>query len=107
MATKPSKKQNLATTLSNQPTPSTKPIPSHVASAEVNTIQSNESSNREKKGKNKSKKPDNQQEGNKTQNSDVDSKGKRKVKFPCLICGGDQFTKECPNPEEVSNFLKT
>ena len=45
------------------------------------------------KGKNKSKKPDNQQEGNKTQNSDIDSKDKRKVKYPCLICGGDHFMK--------------
>ena len=40
-----------------------------------------------------SKKPDNQQEGNKTQNSNADSKGKRKVKFLCLICEGDHFTK--------------
>ena len=56
-------------------------------------IQSNESSSGKQKDKNKSKKPDNQQEGNKTQNSDVDSKGKQKVKYPCLICGGDHFTK--------------
>ena len=106
-ATKYSKKQNQTATLSNQPALSTKPPPSPVASAKVNTIQSNESSSRKKKGKNKPKKPDNQQEGNKRQNSDVDSKGKRKVKYPCLICGGDHFTNECPRCEEVSKFLKT
>ena len=56
-----SKKKNQAATLSNQPAPSTKPIPSLVSSAEVNAIQSNESSSGKKKGKNKSRKPDNQQ----------------------------------------------
>ena len=70
-------------------------------------IQSNESSGGKKKGKNKSKKPNNQQEGNKTQNSNADSKGKRKVKYPSLILGGEHFTKECPRHKEVSNFLKT
>ena len=70
-------------------------------------IQSTESSGKKKKGKNKSKKVDNQQEGNKTQNSDADSKGKRKVKYPCLIYRGNHFTKECPGHEEVSKLLKT
>ena len=65
---------------------------SHVASSEVNVIKSTESSNEKKKGKNKSKKPDNQQESNKPQNPDIDSKGKRKVDYPCLIYGGDHFT---------------
>ena len=69
-------------------------------------VQSIESSGGKKKGKNKSKKTDNQQEGNKTQNTDNDSKGKRKVKYPCLIYGGDEFTKEFPFCEEVGKFLK-
>ena len=70
-------------------------------------VQSAENSGRKKKGKNKSKKYDNQSEGNKQPNPDVDSKGKRKVKYPWLICGGDHFTKEFPCKEEVNNFLKT
>ena len=61
-----SEKQNQTATLSNQPAPSTKTTPSLVSSTEVNAIQSNEPSSRKKKGKNKSKKHDNQQEGNKT-----------------------------------------
>ena len=93
MVAKYSKKQNQTATLSNQPTPSTKHAPSPVVSIEVNVIQSNESSGRKKKGKNKTKKPDNQQEGSKTQNPDADSKGKQKVKYSCLICRGDHFTK--------------
>ena len=55
-----SKKKYQTTTPSKQLAPSTKPTPSHVASAEVNTIQSNEPSSGKKKGKNKSKKPDSQ-----------------------------------------------
>ena len=54
--------------------------------------------------KNKPKNPDSQQEGNKEQNLDNDSKGKRKVKYPCLICEGDHFTKECPRHEEFGKF---
>ena len=101
---KSSKKQT--STSSNQQAPPTKNASSPIASAEVNVVQSIESSGRKKKGKNKSKKFDNQQEGNKTHNPDNDSKGKIKVKYPCLICEGDHFTKECPRREEVSNFLK-
>ena len=104
---KSSKKQNQTATPSNQPAPSTKPPPSPIASVEVNAIQSNESARGNKKGKNKSKKSYNQQAGNKTKNSDTDSKGKRKVKYPCLMFGGCHFTKECPHHEEVSKFLKT
>ena len=36
----------------------------------------------------------------------VESRNKRKEKFPCLICGGDHFTKECPCHEEVGKFIK-
>ena len=88
---KSSKKQ--AATPSNQQAPLAKTTSSPIASAEVNTVQSTESLGEKKKGKNKSKKPDNQQEGNKTKNTDNDSKGKRKVKYPCLFCRGDNFTK--------------
>ena len=77
-----------------------------IVSIELNSVQSLESSGGKKKGKNKYKKYENQQEGNKTQNLDFDSKNNRNVKFPFLICGGDQFTKECPRREEVSKFLK-
>ena len=54
------KKQNQTATPLNQLTPSSKTTPSLIASAEVNTIQSTESPGEKKKGKNKSKKPDNQ-----------------------------------------------
>ena len=52
------------------------------------------------------KKPNKQREGNKSSNTNVDSKGKRKVKYPYLIYGGDHLTKECPRHEEVNKFMK-
>ena len=36
-----------------------------------------------------------------------DNKGKRKAKYPCLLCGGDNFTKECPHHDEINKFLKS
>ena len=29
------------------------------------------------------------------------------MKYPCLLCGGDHFTKECPCRDEITQFLKT
>ena len=81
---------------SKQPNPST-PAPSKpTVSAEVNDIQSTQSSGNNKKGKDKNKKPRNQQENPKPIALEIDNKGKRKVKYPCLLCGGDHFMKECP-----------
>ena len=36
-----------------------------------------------------------------------DNKGKRKAKYPFLLCGSDHFTKECPRREEISKFFKS
>ena len=36
-----------------------------------------------------------------------DNKGKRKAKYPCLLCGGDHFMKECRCHEEINKFLKS
>ena len=107
MVAKSIKKQTQPTAPVSQPAPPSKTTPSPIASAKVNAFQSPETSDGKNKGKNKSKKPDNQQEGNKSPNHYVNSKGKRKVKYTCLICGGDYFTKEFPHREEFNNFLKS
>jgi hypothetical protein len=31
---------------------------------------------------------------------------KRKLKFPCLICGDDHFTRDCPHRDEVAKLFK-
>ena len=73
------------------PTPSTPKV-----FTEVNSIQITQASgNNKKKGKNRNKKPGNQPKTPRPTNGDND-KGKRKEKYPCLLCGGDHFSKECP-----------
>jgi hypothetical protein len=57
------------------------------------------------KGKNKEEKNNNTQSGKaKTQNTD--EKDKRKPRYPCLICGDDHYTKDCPRRVEVTKFLQ-
>ena len=34
-----------------------------------------------------------------------DNKGKRKDKYPYLLCGGDHFTKDFPRHEDISKFF--
>ena len=58
------------------------------------------------KGKNRNKKLGNQPEIPRPTNSDND-KGKRKEKYPYLLCRGDHFSKECPRRDEITQFLKT
>ena len=83
---KPTKQPSASTTSPSNPT----------ISAKVNSIQITQSSGNKKKGKGKNKKPRNQQENPKPMAPKNDNKGKRKVKYPCLLCGGDHFTKDCP-----------
>ena len=86
----------------SNPTPSTPKV-----STEVNSIQSIQTPDKnKKKGKVKNKNPRNQQENPKPTTND-NNKGKRKAKYPCLLCGGDHFMKECPRREEINQFLKT
>ena len=96
-AVKPTKQPKTAT-----PTPSTRKV-----FIEVNSIQSTQNlGNNKKKFKNRNKKPGNQQETPRPTNSD-NNKGKRKAKYPCLLCGGDHFSKECPHRDEISQFSKS
>ena len=76
-------------------------------STDFNSIQSIQTSgNNKKKGKNKNKKPGNQLENPKPTNND-NNKGKIKEKYPCLLCEGDHFIKECPRRDKITQFLKT
>ena len=96
-AVNPSKQQITSTTAPSTPTVSTK----------VNAIQSMQTPSNKKKGKGKNKKPGNQQENPKATALKNDNKGKRKDKYPYLLCGGGHFMKECPRHEEISKFLKS
>jgi hypothetical protein len=65
----------------------------------VNLVQSTSSqpSGGKKKKKGKSKKYSNQQESPNTQDPNV--RGKRKAKFPCMVCKKAYFTKYYPRLE--------
>ena len=87
--TKPTKQP-----LTSTPTPSTPKV-----FTELNSIQSTQTpDNNKNKGKAKNKKPGNPQENPKPTINKND-KGKRKVKYQCLLCRGDHFMKECPHRE--------
>ena len=62
--------------------------------------------NNKKKGKAKNKKYENPQENPKPTTNEND-KSKRKEKYPCLLCRGDHFIKECSRRDEISQFMKS
>ena len=90
-----------------KPSASTNSPSNPIVSIEVNAIQSMQSSGNKKRGKGKNKKLGNQQENPKPSSSENDNKEKRKTKYPCLLCGGDHFIKECPRRDEINKFLKS
>jgi hypothetical protein len=81
-----------------------KTAPSPTQTSEVNAVQSTSSQQPggKKKNKGKSKNSSNPQESTKT----VDTQPKGKLKFPCMICAEDHYTKDFPHREEVTKFLK-
>jgi hypothetical protein len=83
--------------------------PSSGKTFEVNSIQSTPTSknqNKKKvKGKNKEDKNTNQQ-SEKPKTQPTNEKDKRKPRYPCLICGDDHYTNDCPRHAEVTKFLQ-
>ena len=73
---------------------------------EVNVVQANpteKASKGKKKGKGKSK-PDAPKPEPSKPRTDDDSQ--RKPKYPCLICEGDHYTKDCPRRSEIIQLIK-
>jgi hypothetical protein len=65
--------------------------------SEVNVVQSTpagKNKSRKGRGKNKEGKNNNQTEQPKT--TSVEDRDKCKPRYPCLICGDDHYTKDCP-----------
>jgi hypothetical protein len=76
----------------------------------VNAVQyaSPQQSGGKKKMKNKPKKNNNQNENPKTptQPPATEKQPQRKLKFPCLICGDDHYTRYFPHRDEVAKLFK-
>jgi hypothetical protein len=74
---------------------------------EVNVVQSTPAGkNKSKKGRGKNKEGKNNNLVDQTKNTLVEDQDKRKQRYPCLICGDDHYTKDCPRRDEVTKFLQ-
>jgi hypothetical protein len=75
--------------------------------SEVNVSQSTPTGkNKSKKGRGKNKEGKNNNQIEKTKTPLVEDQDKRKPRYPCLICGDDHYTKDCPRRAEVTKFLQ-
>jgi hypothetical protein len=75
--------------------------------SEVNVVQSTPTGkNKSKKGRGKNKEGKNNNQTEQPKNTHVEDWDKRKPRYPCLICGDDHYTKDCPRRAEVTKFLQ-
>jgi hypothetical protein len=74
----------------------------------VNAVQfaSSQQSGGKKKTKNKPNNNNNEHPKTQTPPPAVENQPHRKPKFPCLICGEDHFTRDCPHRNEVAKLFK-
>jgi hypothetical protein len=73
----------------------------------VNVVQSTPTGkNKSKKGRGKNKESKNNNQNEKTKTPPIEDRDKRKPRYPCLICGDDHYTKDCPRRAEVNKFLQ-
>ena len=100
-----SSKKDSKNKIANQEQPS-----SPSTTLDVNVVQSSKSDkmqNNESKQKGKAQK-DFSKSQEKTTNDDAPkSKSKKKVKYPCLFCGEDHFSRNFPSKETIQQFLKS
>ena len=85
-------------------------------SADVLSVQSSNPKGSQQPGRNKKKGKNNRKVANKNDNETNDKKNnnnnargdkkpKRKVKFPCKLCGDDHLTHLCPRMEDSLKFI--
>jgi hypothetical protein len=77
--------------------------------SKVNAVQSapSQQSGGKKKTKNKSKNTNNnEQPKNQVQTPTTEKQPQRKLKFPCIICGDDHYTRESPHRNEVEKLFQ-
>jgi hypothetical protein len=83
------------------------PTPPTGKTSKVNSVQSTlAGKNKSKKGKGKNNEDKNNPQSKNTKTQPVDDKDKRKLRYPCLICGDDHYTKDCPRQAKVTKFLQ-
>jgi hypothetical protein len=83
------------------------PAPPAGKTSEVNVVQSTPTGKtKSRKGRGKNKEGKNNNPNEQTKSPPVDDRDKRKPRYPCLICGDDHYTKDCPRRAEVNKFLQ-
>jgi hypothetical protein len=83
------------------------PATSTGKTSKVNTVQSTPTGkNKSKKGRGKNKESKNNNQNEKTKTPPVEDRDKCKPRYPCLICGDDHYTKDCPRRAKVTKFLE-
>jgi hypothetical protein len=83
------------------------PAPPAGKTSEVNVVQSTPTGKtKSRKGRGKNKEGKNNNPNEQTKSPPVDDQDKRKPRYPCLICGDDHYTKDCPRRAEVNKFLQ-
>jgi ribosomal protein L44E len=77
-------------------------------STDVNMVQTTKSSRRKNWNQRRKNSLGEQEEANtkETQPGNNSKKGKKKLKFPCLACKEDHFTKDCPCLTDVQKFME-
>jgi ribosomal protein L44E len=76
-------------------------------STDVNMVQTSKSSRRKRRNQRRKESSGEQEEANpKETPSGKNKKGKKKLKFPCLACKEDHFTKDCPRLVDVQKFVE-
>jgi hypothetical protein len=98
-----------ATPKSNSPNVqnASSPAPPTGKTFEVNVVQyTSTGKHKSKKGRGKNKEGKNNNPNEKTKYPPVDERDKRRPRYPCLICGDDHYTKDCPRRAEVNKFLQ-
>jgi hypothetical protein len=75
--------------------------------SKVNAVQSSPSQQSEGKKKTKNKtKNNNEQPKNQAQTPATEKKPQQKLKFPCIICGDDHYTRDYPHHNEVAKIFQ-
>jgi hypothetical protein len=84
-----------STTSNVQSAPS--PATSTGKTSKVNVVQSTSTGkNKSKKGRGKNKERKNNNQIEQPKNTPVEDRDKHKPRYPCLICGDDHYTEDCP-----------
>jgi hypothetical protein len=85
------------------------PAPPAGKTSEVNAVQTTPTgkNTKNRKGRGKTKEGKNANQNEQTKTPPVDDRDKRKPRYPCLMCGDDHYTKDCPRRAEVHKFLQS